>query len=227
MAAGAGCGQGAGVRDAPYVLQAAGDDVVGAVLDPGGRLRTGGAAARRVVLETAVGGRVVRGGDHHAVGEAGRAVAVVGEDGVRDRRGGRVAVRLVDQDGHVVGGEHLQCRDPRGLGQCVGVGAEEEGAVGALGGAVLADGLAGGRDVVLVERRREGRTAVSRRPERHPLPGLGRVGVQRVVRRDQTGHIDEVLGPGDLPRSRVLHFPAPPLRSTVGYGPHSPLPGPP
>src|SRR4051812_17107569 len=67
---------------------------------------------------------------------------------------------------------------------------------------------------------------MSRGAEGHPLSRFGRVGVQRVVRRDQTGHIDEVLGPGDLPRSRVLHFPAPPQGSTFGYGPHSPPPGP-
>ena len=89
-------------------------------------------------------------------------------------------------------------------------------------GPVLADGLAGGGDVVLVERRGEGRAAVPRGAERHPLARLGRVGVQRVVRRDQPGHIDEVLGPGDLSRSRVLHFPAPPQGRPLGTASFSP-----
>ena len=61
----------------------------------GGGVAVGRAAVRRVVLEAAVGGRVVRRGDHDAVGQArarGRA-AVGADDRVRDRRGGRVAGR--------------------------------------------------------------------------------------------------------------------------------------
>src|SRR5690606_2718466 len=140
------------VRDAADVLEAAPDDVVGAVLDPGRGVGAGGAAAGRVVLESAVGGRVVGGRDDDAVrAGTGRVPPVVGEDGVRDGRGRRVAVGAVDEHGDPVGGEHLQGGDPSGLGQGVGVRAEVEGAVGALGGAVLADGLAGRGDVVVVE----------------------------------------------------------------------------
>src|SRR5690606_15787097 len=83
VAAGAVGGEGARVRDAADVLEAAPDDVVGAVLDPGRGVGAGGAAAGRVVLESAVGGRVVGGRDDDAVrAGTGRVPPVVGEDGV-------------------------------------------------------------------------------------------------------------------------------------------------
>jgi hypothetical protein len=58
----------------------------------------------------------------------------------------------VDEDRHVVGGEHLEGRGPRRLGEGVGVPAEEERAVEALLAPVVHDRLGGGEDVVLVER---------------------------------------------------------------------------
>jgi hypothetical protein len=94
----------------------------------------------------------VRRGHDDAVGESRAAAPVVGEHGVRDGGGGRVPVGVVDEHRHAVGGEHLQGGDPRRLGEGVGVRAEEERSVRALRGAVLADGLAGRGDVVLVER---------------------------------------------------------------------------
>ena len=68
----------------------------------------GRAAVRRVVLEAAVVGRVVRRRDHDAVGEPGRAAAVVGEDRVRDRRRRRVSSPSASIDLDAVRGEHLE-----------------------------------------------------------------------------------------------------------------------
>ena len=63
-------------------------------LDPAGDVGVGRAAVRRVVLEAAVFGRIVRRRDDDAVGEPAGAAAVVDEDRVRDRRRRRVfAVR--------------------------------------------------------------------------------------------------------------------------------------
>ena len=61
-------GQGVGQRDALDAAQAVLEQFVGAVGDPAGGVGVGGAAVRRVVLEAAVAGRVVAGGDHDAVG---------------------------------------------------------------------------------------------------------------------------------------------------------------
>lgn len=183
-----------GVGNPADLLQPSLDQGVGPVLDPGGGVRSGRPAVRGVVLESPVGGRVVRGRDDDAVRETARAVPVVRQDRVRDGGGGRVAVVAVDQDGGTVGGQHLHGRDPGGFGQRVGVGPEEHGPVGALPLPVVADGLGGGGDVVLVERRRERRSAVPRGSEGHTLAGLGRVRVDGVIGRHQPCHVHQVSG---------------------------------
>ncbi len=54
-------------------------------------------------------GRIVRGRDDDAVGlGVADAVAVVGQDGVRERGRWRVAERGIDHDGDVVGGQDLE-----------------------------------------------------------------------------------------------------------------------
>lgn len=214
----------ADVRQPPYVLHPGRDDLVGPLLDPAGRLGPGRAAVRRVVLESAVARRVVRRSDHYAVGEPRGTAPVVGEDGVRHRRGGGVAVGGVDQHRHVIGGEHLDRGDPCGLGQRMGVGSEEQRTVRALLRPVLADGLTGRSDVVLVERRGRRRPAVTRGAERHPLVRLGRIGMQRVIRRHQPGHIGQVLLTGLLSGSFVRHLPTPPYRSVVAICPRISFP---
>src|SRR6185503_18775155 len=68
------------VRNPFDLLEPTGYQRVRAVLDPLRRVGVGRAAVRRVVLEPAVLGRVVRGCDDDAVGQTRRAPAVVGED---------------------------------------------------------------------------------------------------------------------------------------------------
>ncbi len=129
-------GSGAGERDSLHAALsgavAGGEEFVGPGGDPAGGVGVGRAAVGRVVLEAAVLGRVVRRRDDDAVGEgggaagAGRAVAVVAQDRVRDRGRRGVAVVGVDQHGHVVGREDLERGRPRRLGECVSVTAEEQ-----------------------------------------------------------------------------------------------------
>jgi hypothetical protein len=76
----------------------------------------------------------------------------------------------------------------------VGVLADEERAVVALGGAVLADRLGGGEDVRLVEGGVEGGPAVTGGAEGDLLRRLGRIGVDRVVGGDERGDVDQVVG---------------------------------
>ena len=117
------------------------DELVGPCRDDRGRVGVGGAAVRRVVLEPAVGGRVVRRRHDDAVGEPAREPdglpAVRAEDRVRHGRGRRVAVAVVDEHLDAVGDEDLEGRPPGRLGQAVRVAADEERPVEALGGAVL------------------------------------------------------------------------------------------
>ena len=65
---------------------------VGGVLDRAGDVGPGRAAIRRVVLEAAILGRVMRRGNNDPVGKAVRPTSIVGEDRVRDDRSRRGAV---------------------------------------------------------------------------------------------------------------------------------------
>ena len=90
----------------------------------------------------------------------------------------------------------------------MGVPADEQRARGAVRGAVLDDRLGDRQDVRLVERAVERRAAVTRRPERHLLGDVVGIGLDRVIRRDQMGQIDEVFGLGRLTGTRVGHHAA-------------------
>ena len=144
---GGGC-EGVGIVEALDFVVVIGQQFVGAVGDPAGGIGVGRPAVGRVVLEAAVVRRIMRRGDDHAVGQPFGAALVVGKNGVGDDGGGGVAAILVDHHGHAIGGENLQ----RGLfgrdGERVGILAHEERAGDALLGAVFADGLRNGHDVV-------------------------------------------------------------------------------
>ena len=179
------------VRDALHADEALGEKPIGTVLDPPGDLGVGGTARGRIVLEAAGIGRVVRGRDDDAVGEAAAATAVVVDDGLRDHRRRRRAVVAVEHDVDAVGGEHLERAGARGLRQRVRVPPEEQRPVDPLRLPVEADGLGHGEDVRLVEARGERRAAMTGRPERHALRGHGGVGSLGVVRGDEAGNVDE------------------------------------
>ena len=153
-----------------------------------GGVGVGRAAVRRVVLEAAVARRVVRRGDHDAVGQAGAGLpaAVGADDRVRDRRGRGVAVAGVDQHGHVVGGQHLERGRPGRLGQRVGVAADEQRPVVALlaCGSRRSPGWSPAMCVSLNAVFRL-RAAVPAGAERDLLVDVVRVGHAGVVRRDE------------------------------------------
>ena len=181
-------------RDPLHVGQAAAQNLVGALGDHARGVGVRRSAVGRVVLEPAVSGRVVRRGDDDPVGERTVAPAVELQDRVADGRGRGETVGAVDHRHHVVGGQHLQRRDPGGLGQRVGVAPDEQRSRRPLCGAVFHDGLRRSQDVCLVERGIEAGPAVSRGPERDLLIDVLRVGHQAVVSGDHLGHVDEIFG---------------------------------
>ena len=85
----------------------------------------------------------------------------------------------------------------------MGVPPEEQRAGDPGRGAVLADRLAGGGDVVLVEREVQRRAAVPGGAEGDLLRRLGHVGMAGVVGRDERGDVDEVGSGGGLASPRV------------------------
>ena len=176
---------------------------VGLLLDAARDVGVGRAAVRRVVLEAAVAGRVVRRGDDDPVGRAAAAAAVVGQDRVRDHRRRRGAVVGVEHDVDPVRAQHLDDRARRRLGQRVRVAAEEQRPVDPLRGAVAADRLGDREHVRLVERARGRGAAVAGGPEADALGRLRRVGPLVVVGGEQRIDVDQGGGVRQLTGVRV------------------------
>ena len=170
------------------------------------------AAGDGVVLEAAVGGRVVGRRDDDAVGEAlalealgavGR--TVVGQDGLGDHRGGHEVVTGIDAYVHAVGDEHLDGGLLGRAGQRVGVGAEVQRAGDAGLLAVFGDGLGDGDDVGLVERGLQGRSAVAGGAEDDTLLGDFRIGDEVIVFADNLIDINQICWGGGLTRIVCYH----------------------
>ncbi len=183
--------QRARVREALDVGVRPFEHCVGLRLDPRRDIGAGGPAVRRVVLEAAVVGRVVRGRDDDAVGKSRCAAPVVHQDRVRHRRRRRVFVPRREHHVDAVGREHLEGAGRGGLGQGVGVDAEKERTVDAVLRAPAADRLRDRQHVALVEGGRQRAAAVPRGAERDPLRRDAGVGLDRVVGRDEPRHVDE------------------------------------
>ena len=183
-----------GQRHPLHLPETAAQNLVGPLGDRRGGIGVGRPPIGRVVLEAAVAGRVVRGGNDDPVRQSLGTVAVVAEDGVADRRGRGIAIRRINQHHNIIGGQHLQRRDPGRLRQPMGVAAQEQRPGGALRGTVLGDGLSGGQDMGLVERRIQTGPTVPGGSERHLLVDVLGVGLHGVVRRHQVGQVDQIFG---------------------------------
>ena len=90
------------------IFEAASQNLVGPVLDDPGCLSVSGATRGRVVFEPAILRWIVGGSDHHTISKPLLLSAVVGEDGVGDHRGGRVAETLLNHDCYPSRGKHLK-----------------------------------------------------------------------------------------------------------------------
>src|SRR5271154_6790630 len=78
------------------------------------------------------------------------------------------------------------------------VHADVERPVDSLTTTVVTDGLGRRENMVLVERRGEGRTTVTGRAERHALLGARRIRMRQVVASDEAGDIREEFAGGGL-----------------------------
>ena len=141
--------------------------------------------------------------DYDAVSQMLFSAPVPGQDGVRDGRRRRISVSGVDAHLDRVGRQHFEGRAKRRQRQGVGITADEQWAVGPGLLTVAAGRLDHGQDVVLVERSVQRRTAVSRGPERDPLTGDSRIGLERVIRVDQSIEIDQLRGVSGLPGAGI------------------------
>ena len=111
----------------------------------------------------------MRGRNDDAVGEAGLAAAVIGEDGVRNRRGRGVFISGRNHDLDAVCGEHLEGAGESRRGERVRIEPDEQRTLNPLLPPVLADGLADREHVPFVETRVERAAAVAGSAEADPL----------------------------------------------------------
>ena len=129
--------------------------------------------------------------------------SVPGQDGVRDGRGGRVALGAVDAHVDPLGRQHLEGGQEGRLGERVRVATQEQRPAGALGATVGADGGRRGEDVVLVEGCVERGAPVTRGPEGDALRGLRDVRRPGVVRRHERFEVHELIRTGGTAGIRV------------------------
>ena len=118
-----------------HAFQPGAQVLVRAASNPIGGLSIGRSTGRRVVFEAAIAGRIMGRGNHNAIG------ARVGQDGMADRRGRRVAAALIDANLHPIGQQHLKGGDHGRFGQRVGISADENRPSNALFRAVIHNGL--------------------------------------------------------------------------------------
>ena len=176
-------------RDPAYAGQLGLQQGIGACFDPAGDVGAGRTAVAGVVLDAAVFGRIVRGRDHQSVGQSLVAPAVVAEDGVRDRRCGRVLAAERDHGLDTIACQHFDHAFEGWLRQRVGIATNEQRTVDALGMAVFAHRLGDRLHVPGIETARERTSAMARSPEGHPLRRHARIGSQIAVGAQQCGNI--------------------------------------
>src|SRR3546814_12701438 len=100
----------------------------------------------------------------------------MGQDRMRDGRGGGEAAVRVRDDGDAVGGEDFERRLEGGSGKGMGVAADEQRHVAPVARTVVADRLADRQDVRLVEASLARRSALYRRSERSEARCVGNRG---------------------------------------------------
>ncbi|MNT36178.1 hypothetical protein D3C72_1722460 [compost metagenome] len=177
--------------DALDAFQPRGQKVVGLGLDPLGDIAVGRAAIGRVVLEATALRWVMRRRDDDAIGQATAAPTVVANDRVGHRRRRRVLVILGQHDFNAIGRQHLQGTGRSRCRQRMGIGANEQRTIDALGLTVQADRLADGQDVILVEAQVQRAAAVPGGAERDALAGNAGIGLAGVIGGQQARDIHQ------------------------------------
>ena len=166
-----------------HLFQSADEKLVGRALYPARHLDVRGPAVGRVVFESAILRRIVRGADDNPVRQTRCPAPIVGEDGVRDDRRRRIAPKGVDPRLNAVCGQHLDRGGECGLRQGVGVHAQEQRTIDAGMATIETNRLCDRRDVHLIERGLERRSPMARRTEGDSLCRNGRIRLQGEIGR--------------------------------------------
>ena len=166
------------------VPQACGEDRVGAVLNPFGRGGIGRAAVRRIVFEAAVFRRIMRGRDDDAIGRGAARRGCTSDMACES-----VGVGVYPRSQSILHSTPLAARTSSALAKagsesaCVSL-ARNSGPVAVSAGAIFADGLGDGQNMVFIESCMKGGAAMAGSSEAHLLGGNRDVRMQRVICRD-------------------------------------------
>ena len=149
-----------------------------------------------VVFETAVGWRVVAGGDHKAISQIVSALSltcVVIQNRQRDGRGRCEATGRINQGNNTVASQNLERRLFGRARKRVGVFANIDRPANVRRNSVFTNRLSDCGDVPLIERTIEGIAAVTTGAKDHAL--FGNAGVRRdlLIGSQQSGDVNEVL----------------------------------
>ena len=185
-------------RYSRHPAQAVGNESVGLLFYPFGDVSIRWSAVGRIVFEAAESRRVMRRCDDDAVREAALATAIVGENCVRDDRSRSVAIVSIDHHVDAIGRQHFQSAGKSGLRKRVRIDADVERSVDALLLAIEANRLRDCEDVRLVERVIERGAAMPGSSKHDALCGHRWIGLPRVIRGHQPGHVDQQRWVGRL-----------------------------
>ena len=108
-------------------------------------------SVRRIVLEAAIMGRIMRRGDHNAIGKSGSSSTIVRENRVGDDGRRSKFFLLCKHDFHPICRQHFQSAGKSGRRERMRVHAEEQRAIDFLLCAVQAKRLGDGEDMRFVE----------------------------------------------------------------------------
>ena len=158
-------------RYSRHPAQPVGNKSVGMLFYPFGDVSVRGSAVGRIVFEAAESRRVMRWCDDDAIREAALATAIVGENCVRDDRGGSVTIVSIDHHLDAIRRQHLQSAGKSGLRKRVRIDADVERSVDALLLAVKANRLRDCENVRLIERVIERGAAMPGSSKHDPLCG--------------------------------------------------------
>src|SRR5262245_12335382 len=158
-------------RYSSHTAQTVGNERVGLPFYPIGDVSVCRSTLGRIVFEAAESRRVMGWRDDDAVREAAFAIAIVGENRVRDDRGRSVTIVSIDHHVDTIRSQHLQSADESGLRKGVRVYADVERPVNALLLAIETNRLRDCENMCLVERVIERGAAMPRSSKHDALRG--------------------------------------------------------
>src|SRR5439155_26074663 len=178
-------------RYSRHTARAVGNEVVGVSFYPFGDVSVRGSAVGRIVFKAAEPRRVMRWCDDDAVRESTLATTIVGENRVRDYRGGSVTIISIDHHVDAIRRQYLQRAGKSALRNRVRTDADVERPVNALLLAIKANRLRDCEDVRFVERVIERGAAMPGSSKHDSLGGHGWIRSPGVICGHQAGHVDQ------------------------------------